>query len=82
MHGGHDQQLRQTLIALASGRSLDEHESPKEATIYVVQGRVRLTAGDKSWPGAAGHFIAVPDARHVLAADEDSVVLLTAVVSR
>lgn len=82
VHGGHEHQLRQTVIALAAGRTLDEHESPGEATVYVLQGRVRLVAGDVSWPGAAGHFIAVPPARHVLAADEDSVVLLTAVVSR
>jgi quercetin dioxygenase-like cupin family protein len=82
VHGGHEHQLRQTVIALAEGRSLDEHESPGEATVLVLQGRVRLVAGDVSWPGSAGHFIVVPPARHVLEADEDSVVLLTAVVSR
>jgi quercetin dioxygenase-like cupin family protein len=82
VHGGHEHQLRQTVIALAGGRSLDEHESPGEATVLVLQGRVRLVAGEVSWPGAAGHLIAVPPARHVLEADEDSVVLLTALVSR
>jgi quercetin dioxygenase-like cupin family protein len=82
VHGGHEHQLRQTVIALAAGRALEEHESPGEATVYVLQGRVRLVAGEVSLPGAAGHFIVVPPARHVLAADEDSVVLLTAVLSR
>jgi quercetin dioxygenase-like cupin family protein len=82
VHGGHEHQLRQTLIALAAGRALDEHEGPGEATVLVLQGRVRLVAGEVSWPGNAGHFIAVPATRHVLEADEDSVVLLTAVVSR
>lgn len=82
VHGGHEHRLRQTLIALAAGRALDEHESPGEATVHVLQGRVRLVAGEVSWPGAAGHLIVVPDQRHVLSADEDSVVLLTAVVSR
>ncbi len=28
VNGGHDHALRQTLIALASGRHLDDHESP------------------------------------------------------
>ncbi len=28
VHGGHDHQLRQTLIALASGHELSEHHSP------------------------------------------------------
>ncbi len=82
VHGGHERRLRQTVIALAAGRSLDEHESPEEATVYVLQGRVRMIAGEVSWPGAAGHFIEVPAARHQLTADEDSVVLLTAVVPR
>jgi quercetin dioxygenase-like cupin family protein len=82
VHGGHEHRLRQTVIALAAGRSLDEHESPEEATVHVLQGRVRLVAGEVSWPGAAGHLIEVPAARHVLAAEEDSVVLLTAVVPR
>jgi quercetin dioxygenase-like cupin family protein len=82
VHGGHERRLRQTLIALVAGRSLDEHGSPEEATVHVLQGRVRLVAGEVSWPGAAGHLIEVPDARHTLTADEDSVVLLTAIVAR
>ncbi len=79
--GGKEHRLRQTLIALASGRMLDEHSNPGEATVHVLQGRVRLSAGDANWEGAAGHLIAVPDATHSLEALEDSVILLT-VVSR
>ena len=45
VYGGHEHTLRQTLIALAAGRKLDEHENPGEATVYVLQGRVRLSAG-------------------------------------
>jgi quercetin dioxygenase-like cupin family protein len=82
VHGGHEHRLRQTVIALAAGRSLDEHGSPEEATVHVLQGRVCLIAGEVSWPGGAGHLIAVPDARHTLTADEDSVILLTALISR
>ena len=36
--GGHDHRLRQTLIALAAGQELAEHESPGEATIHVLAG--------------------------------------------
>ena len=42
--GGHEHALRQTLIALADGNELAEHESPGEATLQVLQGRVRLVA--------------------------------------
>ncbi len=77
--GGKEHHLRQTLIALASGRSLDEHSNPGDATVQVLHGRVRVASGDVSWDGAAGHLIAVPDAPHSLEALEDSVVLLTVV---
>lgn len=81
VYGGHEHRLRQTLIALVAGRQMDEHESPGEATLFVVQGRVRLVAGETTFPGAAGHFISVPQERHSLFADEDSVVLFTALVT-
>jgi quercetin dioxygenase-like cupin family protein len=77
IYGGHEHSLRQTLIALTAGSGLDEHESPGEATLQVLQGRVTLTAGDSSWDGTAGDHIAIPYERHSLAAHEDSVVLLT-----
>ena len=75
--GGHEHVLRQTLIALAAGRSLDEHENPGEATVYVLLGRVRLTSVDASWEGSPGDHLVIPAARHGLEALEDSVVLLT-----
>ena len=80
VYGGEGHTLRQTLIALVASRKLDEHQNPGEATIYVLQGRVRLSAGDKSLDGAPGHQMIVPDARHTLEALEDSVVLLTTVI--
>ena len=36
--GGHEHVLRQTLIALVAGQGLNEHESPGEATLHVLQG--------------------------------------------
>jgi quercetin dioxygenase-like cupin family protein len=75
--GGHERILRQTVIAMLEGAVLAEHESPGEATVYVLRGRVRLLAGDASWEGRPGDLLVVPDARHSLAALEASAVLLT-----
>jgi quercetin dioxygenase-like cupin family protein len=77
VYGGHEHTLRQTLIALTAGETLDEHENPGEATIQVLTGRVRLIAGTTSWNGSPGDLLIVPDHRHSLEALEDSVVLLT-----
>ena len=77
VHGGREHDLRQTLIALSEGRSLGEHESPGEATLQVLVGRVRLHAGEETWEGSAGDHVVIPPARHDLAALTDTVVLLT-----
>jgi quercetin dioxygenase-like cupin family protein len=77
VYGGHEHVLRQTLVALGSGQVMDEHENPGEATIQVLQGRVRLAAGGTTWDGAPGDLLVIPQARHSLEALEDSVVLLT-----
>jgi quercetin dioxygenase-like cupin family protein len=77
VYGGHEQTLRQTIVALADGTALGEHENPGEATAHVLVGRVRLTAGSDSWDGRRGDLIVIPPARHDLRATEDAVVLLT-----
>ncbi|SEF13543.1 cupin domain-containing protein [Jiangella alba] len=81
IHGGHGHVLRQTVLALLAGRALDEHESPGEATLQVLVGRVRLAAGDRSAEASAGDHLIIPPERHSLAAAEDSVVLLTVVTA-
>jgi quercetin dioxygenase-like cupin family protein len=78
VYGGHEHSLRQTLIALTAGSQMDEHESPGEATLQVLVGRVRLTNGQVHWEGSVGDHIVVPQSRHGLEALEDSAVLLTA----
>lgn len=77
VYGGHEHVLRQTVIALAAGQVLDEHENPGEATVHVLHGRVRLVSGTTSWDGATGDLLIVPDSRHTLEAPEAAVVLLT-----
>jgi quercetin dioxygenase-like cupin family protein len=77
VYGGHEHVLRQTVVALAAGRQLDEHQNPGEATVHVLHGRVRLIAGAVSWEGSPGDLIIVPNARHTLEALEAAVVLLT-----
>ena len=79
VYGGHDHRLRQTVIALLAGQSLEEHESPGEATLQVLRGRVRLVAGRTSEELEEGRLAPIPPARHALEAPEDSVVLLTVV---
>lgn len=75
--GGHENVMRQTLIALAAGQKLSEHENPGEATVHVLQGRVRLGSEGEAWEGSPGDLLIVPDRRHELEALEDAVVLLT-----
>jgi quercetin dioxygenase-like cupin family protein len=77
VHGGHAKVLRQTVIALVAGQGLDEHENPGDATLHVLTGHVRLTSGDDNCDAVGGELVVIPDARHSLAAIEDSVILLT-----
>jgi quercetin dioxygenase-like cupin family protein len=72
--------LRQTLIALKAGADLGEHESPGPASLMVIRGRVRLVAGEETVELGAHQLSPIPDRRHSLHADEDSVVLLSVAV--
>lgn len=75
--GGHENTLRQTLIALRAGSNLAEHENPGEATLQVLSGRVELIGSETRWEGRDGDLLVIPEERHSLEALVDSVVLLT-----
>jgi quercetin dioxygenase-like cupin family protein len=77
VYGGQEHDLRQTLIAVAEGRRLGEHDSPGEATLQVLQGKVRLHAGEETWDGGPGDYLLIPPTRHDLEALTDVAVLLT-----
>ena len=77
VYGGQEHVLRQSLMALTAGTVMAEHESPGEATLIIVVGRVRLVSGAVSWEGRPGDLNTIPSARHSLEAIEDSAVLLT-----
>ncbi|MGH3379346.1 MAG: cupin domain-containing protein [Actinoallomurus sp.] len=77
VYGGHERVLRQTVIALAAGRSMSEHENPGEATMVILNGRIRLISNGDVWDGRSGDLLVIPDSRHSVEAVEDSVLLLT-----
>jgi quercetin dioxygenase-like cupin family protein len=79
IYGGSGRVLRQTVLALASGHGLDDHESPGEATLLVLRGRIRLGSTTQAIEAAAGDYLVIPEERHNVAALEDSVLLLTVV---
>lgn len=75
--GDRDHDLRQTLIAIAGGNRLHDHESPGEATLQVLRGEVTFRAGEHELALSAGDFFVIPPARHGLEAVTDCAVLLT-----
>ena len=79
IHGGHERVLRETVIAILAEHGLAEHESPGEATLQVLRGRVRLDSEPDTWEGSTGDHAIIPGRRHALTALEDCAVLLTVV---
>ena len=75
--GGHEKVLRQTVIGMRQGTVMAEHESPGDATVYVLSGRVRLIVGEHAWQARTGDLLIMPKARHSLEAEEDAAILLT-----
>lgn len=77
--GGHEMVLRQTVVALTAGTSLQEHVNPGEATLQVLSGRVQLHAGVDAWDGREGDLLIIPEGPHSVTASEDAAFVLTVV---
>jgi quercetin dioxygenase-like cupin family protein len=75
-----DTPLRQTLLAIAAGRKLEEHRAPGPATLQVLVGEVTVNTGDAQLQLGRTHWAAVPTDPHDLRAETDAVVLLTVVL--
>ena len=69
--------LKQTLLAIATGQRLDEHQAPGPATLQVLFGDVIMRTGDGELQLRQHHWAAIPPAAHDLRAETDAVVLLT-----
>jgi quercetin dioxygenase-like cupin family protein len=76
---GREHPLSQTVIAIVAGHGLAEHDSPGEATLQLLRGRVRFTAGADTCELGAGDFLPIPRERHSVDALEDAVLLLSVV---
>src|SRR5690606_24822802 len=76
--GDHTRDLRQTLIAIAAGSRLHDHDSPGEATLHVLLGEASFDIeGGRSIPIAAGGYMRIPPERHGVEAITDCAMLLT-----
>ena len=80
IHGGHVHSLRQTLIAVAAGHVLDEHENTGELTLQLIRGRAWVVTASDAAELAAGDYAVIPLEWDSFEALEDTVVLLTAAV--
>lgn len=77
---GRQHPLSQTVIAILAGHGLGEHDSPGEATLLLLRGRVRFTTASGSCDLTEGDFLPIPAARHSVEATEDAVLLLSVVM--
>ena len=75
--GGHEHVMRQTVMALARGTELQEHENPGEATILVISGRIRISSGGEQWEGRSQDLLVLPNGRIQVTALEESSILLS-----
>ncbi|GAA2029848.1 hypothetical protein GCM10009720_07160 [Yaniella flava] len=73
----HGDGLRQTMVALLQDAELSDHESPPEAFIHVLQGKITVNGNGRSWNIIMGQLLPVPPERHSVTALEDTVLTLT-----
>src|SRR6476660_6566978 len=78
LFGGPESTLTQTVIAMREGARLGEHESPGEATMLVLRGRLRVTTATQSWEAGRGELLDLPQELHAVEALEGAAFLLSA----
>ena len=70
--------LRLTLVGLAAGGSLDEHDAAGPISIHVVEGELQLTAGGETRTYATGALVALDRrVRHAVRSQQGAMFLLT-----
>ncbi len=66
-----------TLFAMQVGQSIEEHTSPYDAVVVVLEGRVEITIGGKAGTASPGEAVLMQAGiPHALAAAEDLKMLL------
>lgn len=75
-----DGPLRQSVIAMRAGEVLAEHNSPPAASVFLLKGRVKISAQEDATI-EEGELEILTHYRHSVEALEDSVFLLTTVTS-
>ena len=74
----HDGEGRVVLIALTPGQRLGDHGVKEAALLLVVEGSVRVDAGDESVEAGAGELFRFdPDERHSVTSADGARILLT-----
>lgn len=74
--------IRVTLVGLAAGGGLDEHDAAGPITIHVVEGALELTAGGETAIYEAGALIALDRrVRHAVRSERGAIFLLTLAAS-
>jgi len=72
-----DDGARAVLIVLSPGQSLGDHQVKENAWVVVVDGSVRVTAGDETYDASRGALVRfAPDERHALSSVDGARVLL------
>jgi quercetin dioxygenase-like cupin family protein len=70
-------EARAVLIGLEPGQELREHEVKERALLVVVDGSVRIEAGDEAVEGPIGTLVAFdPEERHAISTQEGARLLL------
>lgn len=78
LYGGPTSTLTQTVIAMREGSRLAEHESPGEATMLVLRGRLRVSTASGAGDATEGELLVLPTEVHAVEALTDAAFLLTA----